>query len=42
MPSAAVHAGLADFILPLDDVCAAIASLVAVTVGSGLRKVGTR
>jgi two-component system, chemotaxis family, protein-glutamate methylesterase/glutaminase len=42
MPSAAVHAGLADFILPLDDVCAAIASLDAVPVGSGLRKVGTR
>jgi two-component system chemotaxis response regulator CheB len=28
MPAAAVHAGLADFILPLDQVCAAMAGLV--------------
>ena len=28
MPGAAVHAGLADFILPLDQVCAAVAGLV--------------
>jgi len=29
MPAAAVHAGLADFILPLDEVCAAVAGLLA-------------
>ena len=29
MPAAAVHAGLADFILPLDEVCAAMAGLLA-------------
>jgi two-component system chemotaxis response regulator CheB len=28
MPAAAVHAGLADFILPLDEVCAAMAGLL--------------
>jgi two-component system chemotaxis response regulator CheB len=28
MPAAAVHAGLADFILPLDEVCAAVAGLL--------------
>jgi two-component system chemotaxis response regulator CheB len=28
MPAAAVHAGLADFILPLDQVCAAVAGLL--------------
>jgi two-component system chemotaxis response regulator CheB len=30
MPAAAVHAGLADFILPLDEVCAAVAGLLVV------------
>jgi two-component system chemotaxis response regulator CheB len=35
MPAAAVHAGLADFILPLDEVCAAMAGLL---VGSAVRK----
>jgi two-component system chemotaxis response regulator CheB len=46
MPGAAVSAGLADFILPLDQLCAAIAGLRAVSfpspVVSGLRKEGTR
>jgi hypothetical protein len=45
MPAAAVGAGLADFILPLDQVCAAVAGLQVVSVPSfvtGLRKVGTR
>ena len=45
MPAAAVGAGLADFILPLDQVCAALAGLHVVSVPSlvtGLRKVGTR
>ncbi len=32
MPAAAVSAGLADFILPLDQVCAAIAGLRVVSV----------
>jgi two-component system chemotaxis response regulator CheB len=31
MPAAAVHDGLADFILPLDEVCAAVASLLLVS-----------
>jgi hypothetical protein len=30
MPAAAVHAGLADFILPLDEVCGALADLLVV------------
>jgi two-component system chemotaxis response regulator CheB len=45
MPAAAVGAGLADFILPLDQVCAALAGLLSTSVPSfarGLRKVGTR
>ena len=45
MPAAAVGAGLADFILPLDQVCAAVAGLrlsVRPPVVRGLRKVGTR
>jgi two-component system chemotaxis response regulator CheB len=45
MPAAAVGAGLADFILPLDQVCAAMAGLLSTSVSSftpGLRKVGTR
>ncbi|HEY8148511.1 MAG TPA: chemotaxis-specific protein-glutamate methyltransferase CheB [Vicinamibacteria bacterium] len=45
MPAAAVGAGLADFILPLDQVCAALAGLLSTSVpsfASGLRKVGTR
>jgi two-component system chemotaxis response regulator CheB len=32
MPAAAVHAGLADFVLPLDQVCAAVAGLGGVSV----------
>jgi chemotaxis response regulator CheB len=31
MPAAAVHAGLADFVLPLDEVCAAMAGLPVVS-----------
>jgi len=31
MPAAAVKAGLADFILPLDEVCAALAGLLVVS-----------
>jgi len=45
MPAAAVGAGLADFILPLDQVCAAVAGLFVSDhspVVSGLRKAGTR
>jgi two-component system chemotaxis response regulator CheB len=45
MPAAAVGAGLADFILPLDQVCAAVAGLLSTSIpsfASGLRKVGTR
>ena len=45
MPAAAVGAGLADFIFPLDQVCAAVAGLLASVrppVVSGLLKVGTR
>ena len=45
MPAAAVGAGLADFILPLDQVCAALAGLVSASVpsfASSLPKVGTR
>jgi two-component system chemotaxis response regulator CheB len=42
MPAAAVRAGLADFILPLDEMCTAIAGLVVPPVFSGLRKVGAR
>jgi two-component system chemotaxis response regulator CheB len=45
MPAAAVQAGLADFILPLDQVCAAVAGLLSASVPSfviGLRKQGTR
>ena len=45
MPAAAVGAGLADFILPLDQVCAALAGLLSTSVpsfASGLPKVGTR
>jgi two-component system chemotaxis response regulator CheB len=33
MPGAAVQAGLADFILPLDEVCAAMSGLVVVAAG---------
>ena len=39
MPAAAVRAGLADFILPLDEVCATLGNLL---VASAPRKVGTR
>jgi len=39
MPAAAVRAGLADFILPLDEVCAALAGVL---VTSAPMKVGTR
>ncbi len=45
MPAAAVGAGLADFILPLDQVCAAVAGLLSASIPSlvtGLRKVGAR
>jgi two-component system, chemotaxis family, protein-glutamate methylesterase/glutaminase len=45
MPAAAVGAGLADFILPLDQVCAAVAGLLSASVPSlvtGLRREGTR
>ena len=45
MPAAAVGAGLADFILPLEQVCAALAGLLSTSVpsfASGLAKVGTR
>jgi hypothetical protein len=38
MPAAAVEAGLADLILPLDEVCAALAGL---PVGSVSRPVGS-
>jgi two-component system, chemotaxis family, protein-glutamate methylesterase/glutaminase len=32
MPAAAIHAGLADFVLPLDEVCAAVAGLLVLSV----------
>jgi two-component system chemotaxis response regulator CheB len=34
MPAAAVHAGLADFVLPLDQVCAAMAGLLVLSAPS--------
>jgi two-component system chemotaxis response regulator CheB len=34
MPAAAVQAGLADFILPLDQVCAAVAGLFVVSAAT--------